>query len=224
MSNGLARRSLLGGDNPAVSPDKIIAGLKKGGSYLHQEWPSQSPLATGVGGFEDPTGATGDFNFLHFNGFFPGVAAYHIKGAGQTLVLDVTADFAAGDQITISDLGFDNFSAASDSDNLELVVSGASGPSAATDDKLEHRQLRGCRGFIRPGVPEKAPHCEPCVARSAPLLRKTEPQEPQALLVLAAVAQGPSLVWAPDLCGHGVRERRPGGLWQFLRLQGLFGC
>ncbi|MCP4900224.1 MAG: hypothetical protein GY906_24900 [bacterium] len=87
MSNGLARRSLLGGDNPAVSPDKIIANLKRGGSYLHQEWPSASPLCTAIDGFADPTGATGDFNFAHFGGFFPGQAAYHIKGAGQTLVL-----------------------------------------------------------------------------------------------------------------------------------------
>ena len=57
------------------------------------------------------------------------------EDADQTLVLDVTADFAAGDQITIADLGFDNFTAASASDNLELVVSGGSGPTAATDDK-----------------------------------------------------------------------------------------
>ena len=57
------------------------------------------------------------------------------EDAGQTLVLDVTADFAASDQITIADLGFDNFSATSAADNLELVVSGASGPAAATDDK-----------------------------------------------------------------------------------------
>ena len=60
------------------------------------------------------------------------------EDADQTLVLDVTADFAAGDQITIADLGFDNFTAASASDNLELVVSGGSGPTAATDDKDDH--------------------------------------------------------------------------------------
>ena len=57
------------------------------------------------------------------------------EDAGQTLVLDVTANFAAGDQITIADLGFDSFSAVSASDNLELVVSGTGGNPAALDDK-----------------------------------------------------------------------------------------
>ena len=62
-------------------------------------------------------------------------ATVSYEDAGQTLVLDVTTDFAAGDQITIADLGFHNFTGLSPSDNLELVVDGASGPTAATDDK-----------------------------------------------------------------------------------------
>ena len=58
------------------------------------------------------------------------------EDAGQTLVINVTADFAASDQITVADLGFDNFSAASASDNLELVVDGGNGGNtAALDDK-----------------------------------------------------------------------------------------
>ncbi len=57
------------------------------------------------------------------------------EDGGQTLVLDVTSDFAAGEQLTVSDLSFANFSAASPADNLELVVSGAGGGTAATDDK-----------------------------------------------------------------------------------------
>ena len=57
------------------------------------------------------------------------------EDAGQTLVLDVTTDFAGGDQLTIADLGFHNFTGTTPFDNLELAVNGASGPSAATDDK-----------------------------------------------------------------------------------------
>ena len=57
------------------------------------------------------------------------------EDAGQTLVLDVTTNFAGGDQLTIADLGFHNFTGTTPFDNLELAVNGASGPSAATDDK-----------------------------------------------------------------------------------------
>ena len=40
----------------------------------------------------------------------------------KTLVITVNSDFDAGDAITISDLSFETFSAASSADNLELEV------------------------------------------------------------------------------------------------------
>jgi hypothetical protein len=52
----------------------------------------------------------------------------------QTLVVDVTTDFAAGDSITISGLGFANFSAASSTDYLLLDVDDDA-VADATDDK-----------------------------------------------------------------------------------------
>ena len=56
------------------------------------------------------------------------------EDGGRTLVLDVTSDFAASDQITVSLLRFNNFTAGSPADNLELEVDGA-GTVAAVDDK-----------------------------------------------------------------------------------------
>ena len=56
------------------------------------------------------------------------------EDAGKTLVVDVTTDFAAGDQITISDLSFRDFTASSSADNLELEVNN-DGAVSATDDK-----------------------------------------------------------------------------------------
>ncbi len=52
----------------------------------------------------------------------------------QTLVLNVNTDFVAGDQITVSDPQFTDFSAASTADNLELEVDNENVVSA-TDDK-----------------------------------------------------------------------------------------
>ena len=49
----------------------------------------------------------------------------------------MTTDFAASDQITVSDVSFASFTAASSADNLELVVHGAAGPTAVTDDKTK---------------------------------------------------------------------------------------
>jgi hypothetical protein len=69
-----------------------------------------------------------------------GPAAAKVSGTvsyedgGQTLVLDVTTDFAAWDQITVSGLSFTNFTAASAADNLELEVYN-DGSTVATDDK-----------------------------------------------------------------------------------------
>ena len=56
------------------------------------------------------------------------------EDGGKTLVVDVTTDFAAGDEITISDLSFRDFTALSSADNLELEVNN-DGVVSATDDK-----------------------------------------------------------------------------------------
>ncbi|MCZ6915840.1 MAG: hypothetical protein O7I93_03600, partial [Gemmatimonadetes bacterium] len=56
------------------------------------------------------------------------------EDAGQTLVLDVTANFAAADQLTVAGLSFANFVAVSAVGNLELEV-GNDGLVSATDDK-----------------------------------------------------------------------------------------
>ncbi len=56
------------------------------------------------------------------------------EGGGKTLVLQVTSNFASGDVVTISDLGFTGFSGASSADNLELDVEN-NATADATDDK-----------------------------------------------------------------------------------------
>jgi len=89
---GIPRRAI---DDDAISPAKVLAGLKDG-SWLHQAWPSENPLVTDVGGNAPATGATGDFNFIHFGGGLVGnQASYHIKGAGQT-ILNPTVVAATG--------------------------------------------------------------------------------------------------------------------------------
>ncbi|KPK38533.1 MAG: hypothetical protein AMJ69_08220, partial [Gammaproteobacteria bacterium SG8_47] len=55
--------------------------------------------------------------------------------SNKTVVLNVTSNFAGGDQVTIAGLKFANFTAVSSASSLELVVSGSGGPTAATDDK-----------------------------------------------------------------------------------------
>ena len=57
------------------------------------------------------------------------------ENAGQVLVVNVTANFATGDQITVSGLQFNNFTVASPANNLQLVVSGAGGGTAASDNR-----------------------------------------------------------------------------------------
>jgi hypothetical protein len=60
------------------------------------------------------------------------------QNAGQVLVLNVTVNFASGDSITVSGLQFNNFTAASAANSLQLVTSGvAGGPTVATDDKTK---------------------------------------------------------------------------------------
>jgi uncharacterized repeat protein (TIGR01451 family) len=59
------------------------------------------------------------------------------QNAGKTLVLNVTANFVAGDQITVAGLSFTSFSSVSPADNLRLVVTGAGGATAATDTRTK---------------------------------------------------------------------------------------
>ncbi len=54
---------------------------------------------------------------------------------GTVLVLDVLTDFAPGDVLTVSDLGFANFTASAGLNRLQLVVSGAGGGTTALDAK-----------------------------------------------------------------------------------------
>jgi len=57
------------------------------------------------------------------------------EDSDKTAVLNVTADFASSDQLTITGLKFRDFTTTEAADNLELVVAGAGGATAATDDK-----------------------------------------------------------------------------------------
>ncbi len=61
------------------------------------------------------------------------------EDSGKTLVLNVTANFAAGDTLTVSGLRFANFTATS-SDNLELVTAGAGGVAVDTDSRSKSVQ------------------------------------------------------------------------------------
>jgi hypothetical protein len=80
---GIPRRAL---DDDIISPAKLIDRLKSN-RYLNVQWPGESPLCVGVGGYEDPLGSTGAFNFCHFLGLFGGNASYFILGAGTTTLL-----------------------------------------------------------------------------------------------------------------------------------------
>jgi hypothetical protein len=57
------------------------------------------------------------------------------EDSNRTVVLDVTSSFTAGQILTITGLKFTNFTATSSASNLELVVTGSGGTTAATDDK-----------------------------------------------------------------------------------------
>ncbi len=59
------------------------------------------------------------------------------EDGGKTAVIAVNTDFAAGDQITIDKLRFTSFTALSSATSLELIVGGAGGPVAASDDKTK---------------------------------------------------------------------------------------
>ena len=57
------------------------------------------------------------------------------EDGGHTLVVNVTANFAGGDKVTIAGLEFSTFTATSVADNLELVVSGSGGATADLDNR-----------------------------------------------------------------------------------------
>jgi len=60
------------------------------------------------------------------------------ENGGQVLRLNVTSDFGAGEQLIVSGLQFNNFTAASAAANLQLVVSGsAGGATAAMDNRTK---------------------------------------------------------------------------------------
>jgi len=67
----------------------------------------------------------------------------------------VTADFAAGDQITVADLGFTGFTDTSPADNLELEINDDDVVSA-TDDKtitVQEQLTLAKRAFFSDGTP-----------------------------------------------------------------------
>src|SRR5207247_11399994 len=57
------------------------------------------------------------------------------EDGGRTAVLNVTTNFAANDQIVVSGLKYQSFTAPSAADNLQLVVTGASGGTNASDSR-----------------------------------------------------------------------------------------
>src|SRR5207249_518626 len=57
------------------------------------------------------------------------------EDGGKTVVLNVTSNFAASDQIVVSGLQYSSFTAPSAADNLQLVVAGAGGGTAALDSR-----------------------------------------------------------------------------------------
>ena len=67
------------------------------------------------------------------------VGALGFEDAGRTIVLDVVADFAPGEQLFISGLGFWSFTAPSLPDQLELEVKNDGGVSAVDDFDVEIR-------------------------------------------------------------------------------------
>src|SRR5204862_324904 len=60
-------------------------------------------------------------------------SAVSYEDGGKTLVLDVTTNFAASDQIVVSGLAYMGFTAPSAADYLQLVVSGPGGGTNASD-------------------------------------------------------------------------------------------
>src|SRR5438093_142689 len=57
------------------------------------------------------------------------------EDGGKTLVLNVTSNFLANDQIAVSGLQYTTFTVASAADSLQLVISGPGGGTAASDSR-----------------------------------------------------------------------------------------
>src|SRR5207244_1958420 len=75
------------------------------------------------------------------------------EDGGKTLVLNVTTNFAANDQIVVSGLRFVSFAALSPPDRLQLVISGAGAGTAARDDKtIVIATPTACSGVCQGGV------------------------------------------------------------------------
>jgi uncharacterized repeat protein (TIGR01451 family) len=95
-----------------------------------------------------PTGFNMSWDVSDLSGTLGGNAVAKVSSAvsyedgGKTLVVDVTNDFAVGDTITISDIAFMDFTAASGADNLELEVYN-DGTVSAIDDKTVSILPRG---------------------------------------------------------------------------------
>jgi len=70
------------------------------------------------------------------------------EGSNRTVVLDVTANFTAGQTLTITGLKFTSFTAVSAADNLELVTAGAGGATASEDDKTIAIAAAGVSSFL----------------------------------------------------------------------------
>lgn len=64
-----------------------------------------------------------------------GTVSVSYEDSNHTVVIPVTTDFSASDDITVYGLSFDNFTTTTAADNLELVTTGSGGATAAEDDK-----------------------------------------------------------------------------------------
>ena len=63
------------------------------------------------------------------------------EDSSHTLVLNVTSNFAANDTLTISGLKFNNFTAISATDNLVIIIAGAGGATANSDNQWKKIQV-----------------------------------------------------------------------------------
>jgi TolB protein len=120
---------VVAGPTTAISPIRIVDD-------------GTSPTVTAANDLRVriPSGFNMDWDTADVTATIGGIAAAKVSGtvtyedAGKTLVLEVTSDFAAADQITVSDLSFTNFTAPSGPSSLELEVNN-DGAVSATDDK-----------------------------------------------------------------------------------------
>ncbi len=80
--SGIPRRAL---DEGVISPAKLVDAVRYP-RYFDQRFRSVGPISTSINFYGDPVGSTGTTNLVHFRGFWPAYASYHIKGAGQTIL------------------------------------------------------------------------------------------------------------------------------------------